>query len=343
MRGIFFVVLVCYKPRMSAPLPPSDPSARSFQDTFSASMERLLGRLRSGTAGVLTSGALAGGLALASLLGLPGCGNDELQPTEEPKDPRNFGKSDWAQDEGRRDPAMVSYLNSYWHEYTNYNGRFGYQGVDVIVKLRVRPVAGANLERKRVGVEYRIPGWPSRTAVGSYFGTLGDGSEEWHVRVSLRTSDPHAFVFNAWYQDGRGNTFFDDNNGEFYPIAYDGAFSVVRQDWGQTSLTVGPSGIRGRISVIVANLDYDKDLRVRYTTDDWATWHEIPMGSGPNHLSWQGTVGGGLERWGGDVDLPGAVTHLQYAIVYRHGIVGGARSFEFWDNNGGTNYHVDAP
>jgi hypothetical protein len=106
---------------------------------------------------------------------------------------------------------------------------------------------------------------------------------------------------------------------------------------------VGPSGIQGQISLIVASLDYDKDIRLRYSTDGWATWHEIGIGTGTNHLAWQGGIGGGLERWGGDLDIPGAVTTVDYALVYRHGVVGGAQSFEFWDNNGGSNYHLTAP
>jgi hypothetical protein len=319
-----------------------DPTKTS-PETFSASLERAMQRIKGGTLDLLQGGVLAGSLTLAALLGLPGCGEQAMENPEDSNDPNlGQGKFDWAQDQGRRDTNMVSYLRSYWHEYTNYQGRFGYQGVDVIVKLRVRPVAGADLNRKRVGVEYRISGFPSRTAVGKYFSTGGDGYEEWHVRVPLRTADPHAFVFNAWYQDGKGNTFYDDNNGEFYPIAYDGAYSVVRQDWGETKVQVGAAGIKGKISVVVADLDFDKDIRIRYSTDGWKTFKELRMGSagGKNVLYWAGKLGTGMERFSVDLDLPGAVTQLDYAIVYRHGVVGGATAFEFWDNNGGLNYVV---
>ena len=50
----------------------------------------------------------------------------------------------------------------------------------------------------------------------------------------------------------------------------------------------------------------------------------------------------GRERWQIDVDLPGGAARFEYAVVYRHGVVNGARTYEFWDNNFGANYAVDA-
>lgn len=323
----------------------------NFQETFSTSLEKVLTRLADSTRGLVQKGALAGTLSLATLLGLPGCEPAAPTDTDEPiDDTPGSGKADWAQDQGRRDPNMVAYLNQYWHEYTNYNGRFGYQGVDVFIKLKVKRVDGANIAAKKVGVEYRIPGFPSKTALGTYFATVDGGYEEWHVRVSLATSNPHAFMFNAWYQDGtyengRVRTFYNDNNGEFFPIAYDGPYNVVRQDWSQTAVKVGPAGIQGKISMVVADLDFDKDVRIRYTTDDWKTTKEIAMGGvgTKNAVFFDGKLGTGQERWTANLDLPGAVTRMQYAIVYKHGVVAGAMPFEFWDNNGGTNYTVTAP
>jgi hypothetical protein len=34
------------------------------------------------------------------------------------------------------------------------------------------------------------------------------------------------------------------------------------------------------------------------------------------------------------------VAAFEYAIVYKHGVVNGATTYEFWDNNGGGNYVV---
>lgn len=316
-------------------------------ETFAQSMERTLARLKDRTSQLVHSGTVAGAVTLATLLGLPGCDNATPAPSgDTPADPSlDNGKTDWAQAQGQRNPSMVTFAQSYWHEYTNPSGRFGYQGVDVIVKLRVKPVQGADLSQKRVGVEWHNPSMPSHTALGTYFATQADGYEEWHVRMSLRTYDPHPVVFNAWYQDGKGNTFYDDNNGEFWAVAYDGAYSVVRQDFSQTKLTVGPTGVKGNITLAIADLDFDKDLRIRYTTDDWKTFKEIRMGAqgAANTLSYTTKLGVGMEQWKADIDLPGPVSRLQYAVVYRHGIVNNASPVEFWDNNGGQNYVVLAP
>src|SRR5947209_6990705 len=112
-------------------------------ETFAQSLERTLNRLKSRTSNFMQSGAVAGAMTLTSLLGLAGCGEALPQPQSDPNDPnanQNAGKSDWAQDQGQHDPAMVNYAFSWWNVYTNPGGRFGYQGVDVIVKLRVKPV-----------------------------------------------------------------------------------------------------------------------------------------------------------------------------------------------------------
>lgn len=323
----------------------TDPTAPASPETFAQSLERTLSRLKGRSSQLLQSRAVASAMTLTSLLGLAGCGEGATDPATDPADPDaslNTGKADWAQAQGQRNPAMVTYGQSFWHEFTNPSGRFGYQGVDVIVKLRVKPVSGADLSKKRVGVEWHNPGVPSRTAVGAYFATLADGYEEWHVRMALRSYDSHAVVFNTWYQDGKGNTFFDDNSGEFYAVAYDGAYSVVRQDWGQTKLTLDATGVHGSIVLAIADLDFDKDLRVRYTTDDWKTTKELTIGAASNALTFVRKLGLGIEEWRVDVNLPGAAARLQYAVVYRHGVINGARPIEFWDNNGGQNYVVQA-
>ena len=52
---------------------------------------------------------------------------------------------------------------------------------------------------------------------------------------------------------------------------------------------------------------------------------------------WTASLGGEFEHF---VPADGAA-RFEYAVVYRHGIVNGAKSYEFWDNNGGGNYRVE--
>ena len=253
---------------------------------------------------------------------------------------------DWAQYEGQRDTRMVSYTGT-WSSSCTYNTRFGCGSVLMNVHLRVQPVAHADLAWKRVGVVYRTPDdLMDRTAIGSYAGTLANGDEEW--RVSFLVPGPDSvLVFDAWYQDGTGKTWIDDNQGEFHVISAGPAYQVVRVEPWLNNIRVGADGVTGRISVQLADLDFDKQLELVATTDGWQTTLRFGMGESgdTNKLYWAEDFpwAPGRERWQIDLDLPGSADHFEYALVYRHGVVNGARTYEFWDNNGGGNYRVDAP
>jgi hypothetical protein len=99
-------------------------------------------------------------------------------------------------------------------------------------KIRVRPVPGADWERKRVGVICELehscrPG--AETYLATYFATLADGTEEWHVArrwegvpaaASGQPCESRTFV--VWYQDGLGHTYYDDNDGRLYRLVWPG-------------------------------------------------------------------------------------------------------------------------
>ncbi len=252
---------------------------------------------------------------------------------------------DWAQFEGQRDTRMVQYTGQ-WTQSCQSNTRFGCGSVLVHITVRVRPAEHADLAWKRVGVVYRTPDdRTERTAVGSYATTLPSGDEEWRVSLLAPSSDA-VLVFDAWYQDGAGKTWVDDNQGELHVINAGPAYQVVRVEPWLNSVAVGTNGVTGKISVQIADLDFDKELEVVATKDNWQT--TLRFGMGPagdkNKLHWveDFTYAPGRERWEIDLDVPGGSDHFEYALVYRHGIVNGARTYEFWDNNGGGNYRVAA-
>jgi len=216
-------------------------------------------------------------------------------------------------------------------------------GVEVFVKLRVKQVDGANLSAKRVGVVYQQRYSDAGTALGTYFSTGDDGYEEWHVKVPLRTWEPGALVFNAWYQDGLGNTYFDDNEGEFHAIAYKGSNSVIQMDWSATNAVITTDGVTGTLGLLLADLDYDKDVHLVWTTDGWETTNDFGMGPAgeKNVWYWVADSWAGYESWEIELDIAGplaAGAKFEYAMVYRHGIVNGAQVYEFWNNNHGHNY-----
>ena len=81
----------------------------------------------------------------------------------------------------------------------------------------------------------------------------------------------------------------------------------------------------------------DKQILLVGTTDGWATKFEVPL-TWAEDFPWSA----GRERWHLELDRAGDFDVFEYAFVYRHGVVNGARTYEFWDNNFGANYRVEA-
>jgi hypothetical protein len=279
--------------------------------------------------------AAVGGTVMLQLPAMIGCADVP--------DLASVGQNDWAQYEGQRNTTMVSYTGASWSVCRYPNTRFGCGAIEMWVKLRVRPVSGADLDWKRVGVVYHTPDDPTeRTAIGTYVTTWGDGDEEWHVPVLVSTSQK-TILFDAWYQDGAGHTYVDDNNGELH-VANDGpSYNVIRVEPWRDTVTVTPDHVSGSISVQIADLDYDKQLEIVCTTDGWntMTWFGQGQPGETNRLYWvEDYAWSGRERWQIDLDLPHGGEQLEYAVVYRHGVVNNAKVYEFWDNNSGANYVV---
>jgi hypothetical protein len=252
---------------------------------------------------------------------------------------------EWAQYEGTRDTRMVSYTGQYSTDCAAPNTRFGCGATAIHVKLRVQAVENADLAWKRVGIVYHLVGDSNDyTAVGSYVASYGDGTEEWQVTAVVPQWQT-VMMFDAWYQDGRGHTFIDDNQGELHVVNAGPAYQVVRVEPWMNTVTVGDNGVSGRVSVQLADLDYDKQLELVATRDGWQTVLHFGLGAAgdKNVLYWAEDLGTARERWQIDLDLPGSTDHFEYAVRYRHGVVNNATSYDFWDNNFEHNYVVDRP
>ena len=283
---------------------------------------------------------IASGSALASVLAL---GNTAC--VDQPPDVGGHEQADWVQYEGQRNVEMVKYFGQFWAECANPNTRFGCGSVDVILKLRVKPVQGANLDDKEVGVVYRNPfDNIEQTAYGYYFQTWDNGYEEWHVRVSL-PSWRDFFTFDAFYRDGAYDTYYDDNQGEYHVINAGPDQQIIRVNTYNNTVAVDDTGVHGKVSLWVADLDYDKKIRMVATTDGWQNVLDFGMGAPGDKNSWhwvQDVYGG--ELWEMDVDLPGSdIQAFEYAVQYQHGVVNDATAYGFWANNNGLNYRVERP
>jgi hypothetical protein len=327
----------------TAPKPPGLPLSSS--NIFTA-LEHVLARLDGRLGMLIKSGAFAGAVTLAAAPS--GC---TLSPDEAGEDLGEGqekiiggGQTDWAQQQGQRNTYWVNYFHESWwaYNYSTCNARFCAQYIDLFVKLAVRPAANADLAWKRVGVVYRAPGTSALTTVtGTYFSTWNNGQEEWHVKITVPSSQT-VLSFNAWYQDGKGNTFYDDNSGELH-VATIGPGSVAVVQLGgapNTTVALDPTGVHGTVSARLADIDFDKQVSMVYSLDNWATSHWLDIGAGANTWHWAEDYGPDYERWAVDLNLPGSYQQMAYAIRYRHGVVNGAYTYEFWDNNGGQNYTV---
>lgn len=302
--------------------------------TFAESLESTLCRLNERQRSLLATGG-----TLASVLGFTGpalTGCDPAPVDEAATRAQEVianGQTDWAQRMGLRERNMVRYYSEFWREFSG-SGRYGYSGVTVFVKLRVQPVVGADLSYKKVGVVYREVGNPNPVTVnGYYFGRMSDGSEEWHVPITSRLRQG-AFSFNAWYEDGKYGRWYDDNNGELYAISWNGEpgdFVTVRPDYAASMAKFTATGVKGQLAFSVIDLDYDKDLRFEWSTDDWKTKKIFGMGSAgdKNKLRWDSNQGTDFDRWLIDLDIPGSFPSFRYRLVYKHGVVSGADSVEF--------------
>lgn len=261
-------------------------------------------------------------------------------PTEESDRPDDA--PDWVRAQGRRNGEVVRYMHSTWTEIVRYDARQAPEQVDVFLRVGVRPPPGADLDRRRVGIVYRLLSNPERvTQLANYCGVRDDGTEEWQVRVSLPAAAPGVFAFVAWYQDGRGATYYDDNEGQHHVAVWKPGFEVIQVDARGTSIVVDDLGVRAKVSIAIADLEYRKDLRLVCTTDGWKTHAEVGNeGAQENGWRWVRDLWGGFQQWVVEHEVRDGCEEFEYALVYRHAAVDGATTYEFWADNGQENFKV---
>src|SRR5690606_22819410 len=93
-------------------------------------------------------------------------------------------------------------------------------------------------------------------------------------------------AFNAWYQDGASHTYFDDNGGDLHPVTIGGTAAAVQQVYNPQGIVVDDTGVHGKIALRVADLDYEKEVAMVWTTDGWATESWFTTGEGANAWHW---------------------------------------------------------
>lgn len=155
---------------------------------------------------------------------------------------------------------------------------------------------------------------------GQYVKTLSDGSQIWKVTSSY--FGPNIEYAIKYQVDGQ--TYWDNNNGNNYTqnnILGSAVIGVNPAYPGVTDASAYP------IKVAVKNLAYNKDIKVRYTQDNWATYTE-------QSLSYSSTNTDGSEYWTTALRLDSnKSSSFHYAVSYT------VNGQTYWDNNFGNNYN----
>lgn len=155
--------------------------------------------------------------------------------------------------------------------------------------------------------------WRDSDAV--YFTTLSDGSKIWKATFSSYNTE-YAIKYTA-----NGNEYWDNNNGQNYTNENIGTAPITvnrgRAFYGNFSNTV---------SVSLQNYAYEKEVAVRYTTDSWNTYSDVPM-------SYESTNANGTEVWTADIDtLPNDLSGFEFCVYYT------VNGQTYWANNFNQNY-----
>ncbi len=162
-------------------------------------------------------------------------------------------------------------------------------------------------------------GWTDTKA--EYVTTLSDGSKIWKAYFTSMNTH-YAIKFVA---DGR--EYWDNNNGKDYNGTETVGVAPIAPKRNASGFYYSNTYA---INAVLQNYAYHKDVFVRYTNDNWNTYHDQP-------LSYKSTNLDGTELWNTVLTLPYSQTFgddFQYALCYR------VNGNEYWANNFGANYNA---
>ena len=191
-----------------------------------------------------------------------------------------------------------------------YFCKYGITGTYVYVQTK------DNASNQQVTVHYNyLKGQAWQDSDAEYFTTLADGSKLWKAYITSYNTE-YAIKYVA-----DGVTIWDNNNGKNYTTEQIGEAPVTAlrtNNFYNGSFTVNAS---------LKNLAYEKDVKVRYTTNSWASYKEAP-------LHYVTTGSDGNELWTVNVRDTWNADSFEYCISYT------VNGNTYWANNFGENYNA---
>jgi len=190
---------------------------------------------------------------------------------------------------------------------------------------------------KIVRLHYSQAGGAWQTVDASYVRTAPDGKEVWHfistptvgrVNGSPTSYNTH-WDFAIEYQVN-GSTYWDNNSGNNYYLSFTmGGTDPVPYVLKKSALILDhkyKNDISFDGQIVLKNLAFNKEVVVRYSIDDWATYSETSAG-------YTYSMENDLEVWTFNQAAPAGST-VKFAIRYT------VNGITYWDNNFGVNYTV---
>ncbi|MDR0915071.1 MAG: CBM21 domain-containing protein [Oscillospiraceae bacterium] len=187
------------------------------------------------------------------------------------------------------------------------------------------------------------------TVEATYVGPTYGNYEAWYFETPAVYNPNHrastSYTFAIEYTVNNV-TYWDNNGGDDYYVlsaGYTTSYSSATVfGTGKLFLRDAEFYDGGTINVLrgtihINNLGYNKNVFVRYTTDNWATYTDAAAGYESTYPNFNYSGPSNVERWGFLVNLPIADDSIEFAIGYT------VNGETYWDNNFGENYSYEIP
>lgn len=181
---------------------------------------------------------------------------------------------------------------------------------------------------KSVEVLYSNNGAAWSSIKATYKAALAGNHEAWQFSIPNRNTGYRATLSTYFVIKYvvNGQTYYDNNNGQNYFASSGGYGSfayipMVSSNLFVDSFSVSEQTFSG--SVVVKNISSSKIVKVRYTTDNWATSKEI-------NASYY-TLGDGYDIWS-------FTTYVAIGAKVKFSVSYTVNGQTYWDSNFGANY-----